>query len=225
MTVMIANRTRRFTESDEDLMRRIADGDSRAFEAIYDRHHRQAYSLARRFTGLAGGAEEATQDAFLLLWRKASRFDPQRSSLATWLLALVRYGSIDSLRRGAHRALYQAVGERPAEEIEAPERTEEHVLAIHENDRTMRLLAELSPEQREVIDLAYFEGYTQTEIAAKVGIPLGTVKGRTRLGLLNLRHAAERDRDRGPTPNPPPRPIADAAIGAYAPDRKDPPHA
>ena len=197
---MIARRRRYATDTDEELMRRVASGDTRAFEAIHDRYHRQAYSLARRITGPAGGAEEATQDAFLLLWRKASRFDPERSSLATWLLALVRYRSIDSLRRGAHRALHQAVGERPAEEIEAPERTEEYVLAIHENDRAMRLLAELSPEQREVIDLAYFEGYTQAEIAAKVGIPLGTVKGRARLGLLKLRHAAERDRNRVPTP-------------------------
>ena len=188
---MIANRTRRFTETDEDLMGRIADGDSRAFEAIYDRHHRQAYALARRITGRAGGAEEATQDAFLSLWRKASKFDPARASLSTWLLALVRYRSIDWLRRGTSRPMHQDLTEGAAERIEAPERTEEQVIAIQEYEQAARLVAELSPEQRDVIGLAYFGGYTQKEIAASVGIPLGTVKGRARLGLDKLRHAAE----------------------------------
>ena len=193
MTVMIANRTRRFTETDEDLMGRITDGDSRAFEAIYDRHHRQAYALARRITGRAGGAEEATQDAFLSLWRKASKFDPARASLSTWLLALVRYRSIDWLRRGTSRPMHQDFTEGAAERIEAPERTEEQVIAIQEYEQAARLVAELSPEQRDVIGLAYFGGYTQKEIAASVGIPLGTVKGRARLGLQKLRHAAERE--------------------------------
>lgn len=89
------------------------------------------------------------------------------------------------------RALHQCHAEGAAERIEAPERTEERVLAIQEHDQALRLVAELPAEQREVIDLAYGAGYTQTEIAAKVGIPLGTVKGRVRLGLLKLRHAAE----------------------------------
>ena len=190
MVVVIAARARCATETDEELMGRIAGGDTRAFETIYDRYHRQAYSLARRITGPAGGAEEATQDAFLSLWRGASGFDPERGSLATWLLALVRYRSIDWLRRGTPRALHQEVTQDAVERIEAPERTEEQVFAIQEYDRARRLVAELPPEQREVIDLAYFAGYTQTEIAARVGIPLGTVKGRARLGLLKLRHAA-----------------------------------
>ena len=190
MVVVIAARARCATETDEELMGRIAGGDTRAFETIYDRYHRQAYSLARRITGGAGGAEEATQDAFLSLWRGASSFDPKRASLATWLHTLVRYRSIDWLRRGTPRALHQEVTQDAVERIEAPERTEEQVFAIQEYDRARRLVAELPPEQREVIDLAYFAGYTQTEIAARVGIPLGTVKGRARLGLLKLRHAA-----------------------------------
>ncbi|MBA3261720.1 MAG: sigma-70 family RNA polymerase sigma factor [Thermoleophilaceae bacterium] len=188
---MIAARARCATETDEELIGRVAGGDVRAFEAVYDRYHSRAYSLARRITGRAGGAEEATQDAFLSLWRGASSFDPERASLATWLLALVRYRSIDWLRRGTPRALDQDFTEGAAERIEAPERTEEQVFAIQEYDRALRLVAELPPEQREVIDLAYLAGYTQTEIAARVGIPLGTVKGRARLGLLKLRHAAE----------------------------------
>jgi|SRR5215210_1323444 len=188
---MIAARSDWTAETDEGLMGRVAGGDVRAFEAVYDRYHRRAYSLARRITGSAGGAEEATQDAFLSLWRAASSFDPERARLATWLLALVRYRSIDWLRRRTPRALHQDFTEGAAETIEAPERTEEQVLASEECDRARRLVAGLPAEQREVIDLAYFEGYTQTEIAARVGIPVGTVKGRVRLGLDKLRQAAE----------------------------------
>jgi len=181
------------TETDEQLMGRVADGDVRAFEVIYHRHRHQAYSLARRVTGHAGGAEEATQDAFISLWRGAARFDPERGRLRTWLLTLVRNRSIDTLRRGTHRVLHQEMTQDVVERIEAPERTEEQVLATEEYDRARRLVADLPPEQREVIDLAYVAGYTQKEIAASVGVPLGTVKGRARLGLLKLRHAAERE--------------------------------
>ena len=188
---MIATRLLGPPNTEEGLMGRVAEGDVRAFEAVYDRYHRQAYSLARHITGGTAGAEEATQDAFLSLWRGASSFDPQRARLVTWLLALVRYRSIDWMRRATPRALHQDLTEGAAERIEAPERTEEQVLASEEYDRALRLVAELPPEQREVIDLAYFAGYSQTEIAARVGIPLGTVKGRVRLGLLKLRHAAE----------------------------------
>jgi RNA polymerase sigma-70 factor (ECF subfamily) len=190
---MDATRLLGTTETEEELMGRVAEGDVRAFEVVYDRYSRQAYSLARRITGGAAGAEEATQDAFLSLWRGAASFDPKRARLATWLLALVRYRSIDWLRRSAPRALPQGLTQGTAEETEAPERTEKQVLVSEECDRARRLVAELPPEQREVIDLAYFEGYTHTEIAARVGIPLGTVKGRARLGLLKLRHAAECD--------------------------------
>jgi len=174
-------------------MERVAAGDSRAFEAIYDRYHRQAYSLARRITGRETGAEEATQEAFLSLWRGASKFDPKHASLGTWLLSLVRHRSIDWLRRGAARPRLQGLTDGAAERIEAPERTDEQVMANQEYDRALRLVAELPPEQREVIHLAYLAGYSQTEIAARVGVPIGTVKGRTRLGLRKLRHSVERE--------------------------------
>ena len=191
---MIAEAARCATETDEELMGRVAGGDARAFEAIYDRHHRQAFSFARRIMGSGGGAEEATQEAFISLWRGAASFKPERASLRTWLFTLVRHRSIDSLRRrGAHTALLQEVSQDAVERIEAPERTDDQVLAIHDHDRARRLVAQLPPEQREVIDLAYFAGHTQTEIATEVGIPLGTVKGRARLGLSKLRQAAERE--------------------------------
>ena len=110
----------------------------------------------------------------------------------------MRHRSIDLLRRGAARPRLQGLAEDGAERIEAPERTEEQVIAIQEYDRARRLVAELPPEQREVIDLTYLAGYTQTEIAAKVGVPLGTVKGRARLGMRKLRHSAQRESVRAP---------------------------
>jgi RNA polymerase sigma-70 factor, ECF subfamily len=190
---MEATHALRASETDEALMKRVTEGDTLAFEAIYDRYSGQAYSLARSIAGSAGSAEEATQDAFLSLWRRAATFDPKRGSLSTWLLMIVRYRSIDLLRQSTPRVRRESLDERAAERIEAPERTEEQVIAMQEYRLARGLVAELPPEQREVIDLTYVAGYSQTEIAAKVGIPLGTVKGRSRLALYKLRGAAERE--------------------------------
>jgi RNA polymerase sigma-70 factor, ECF subfamily len=185
--------------TDAELMGRVAAGDVRAFEAIYDRHHRQAFALANRIVGRTGGAEEATQDAFVSLWRSAAAFEPRLGSLRSWLLAVVRNRSIDLLRKGAQRADHDVFAELAAERIEAPERTDETVIAMQEYRDARRLLEDLPREQREAIDLAYMGGYTQSEIAAFVGVPLGTVKGRTRLGLLKLRSAAGQEAARAQT--------------------------
>ena len=190
---MIAEKSWGTEHTDEQLMGRVASGDVRAFEMIYDRHNRQAFALAKRITGRIGGAEEATQDAFIALWGAAPTFDPDRASLRSWLLTVVRNRSIDWLRKGTRHAHHQEPAENAAEGIEAPERTDEQVIAMEQYGNARRLVAELSPEQRQVIDLAYTAGYSQSEIAARVGIPIGTVKGRTRLGLLKLRDAATRE--------------------------------
>jgi RNA polymerase sigma-70 factor, ECF subfamily len=176
------------TRTDEELMTRVAAGDVRAFEALYDRHSRHAFALARRITDRTVDAEEATQDAFMSLWRSAATFDGERASLRTWLLMIVRNRSIDRLRAGAH-AHHDQVAEY-ADRLEAAERTEEQVMAMQDFSEARRLVADLPPEQREIIDLAYIAGYTQNEIAARVGIPIGTVKGRARLALNKLRRAA-----------------------------------
>ena len=183
---------RRVTQSDQELMVRVAAGDTGAFEAIYDRHHRHALALARRIAGGSGTAEEATQDAFVSLWRAAGRFDPDRASVRGWLLTIVRNRSVDALRRRARHAQHVPLPDDAADRIEAPGRTDEDVLAAQEYSEVRRLVAELPPEQREVIDLAYVAGFTQREIATRVGIPLGTVKGRTRVALLRLHEAATR---------------------------------
>ena len=173
---------------DTVLVARVASGDVRAFEALYDRYRAQAFGLAVRLTRRLGVAEEVTQDAFLTLWRKASHYDPARGSVATWLLTFVRHRAIDSLRSGA-RGEHNVELESAADRLEAPERTDEAVAGLEESRTTRRLVKELPSDQREVIELAYFAGLTQGEIAAEVGVPLGTVKGRSRRALEKLRRA------------------------------------
>lgn len=167
-------------------MVRVVAGDLRAFEAIYDRYSVQVFALAMRVTGRRRAAEEATQDAFLNLWRNADSYDADRGPLGTWLLSMVRNRSIDWLRREARHGRDVELDEVLEGRLEAPERTDEDVLAREESRCCRRLLASLESEQREVIELAYFKGLTQTEIAAQIGIPLGTVKSRQRLGLTRM---------------------------------------
>lgn len=175
--------------SDSRLMQGVASRDPRAFEAIYDRYRSQAFGLAMRVTGRRGAAEEVMQDVFLNLWRSADRWDPNRGSVETWLLSMVRYRSIDALRRGTRHARNTTLDASPAERFEAPERTEEEVVAREEARHARELLAGLPVEQREVLELAYFGGLTMAEIAVRTGTPLGTVKGRSRLALEKLRAA------------------------------------
>jgi RNA polymerase sigma-70 factor (ECF subfamily) len=173
---------------DGALIARVADGDLRAFETLYDRYRAQAFGLAVRLTGRRGTAEEVTQDAFLSLWRKASHYDPRRGSVGPWLLTFVRHRAIDSLRSGARRERTVEL-DSAAERLEAPDRTDDVVEGREESRDARRLVKELPADQRQVIELAYFGGMTQGEIAAKVGIPLGTVKGRSRLALEKLRRS------------------------------------
>ncbi len=172
---------------DTELMTRVASGDLCAFEAIYDRHRAVAYGLAVRVTGHSSTAEEVTQDAFMTLWRGARDYDATRASVRTWLLTLVRNKGIDSLRSQARHIRTVELDGAVAERLAAAERTDEQVTQIEESHHVRLLLGGLPAEQREVVELAYFYALTQNEIAAKVGIPLGTVKGRLRLALEKLR--------------------------------------
>jgi RNA polymerase sigma-70 factor, ECF subfamily len=174
---------------DGDLMSRVLDGDVRAFEAIYDRYCAQVLTLAMHVTRRRSTAEEATQDAFLALWRAPRRYDPSRGTLKTWLLTIVRNRSIDLLRAGARHAGNVEFDQVLAERLEAPEPTDQPFDDEHEHPQACDLLASLSGEQLQVIELAFFAGLTQPQIAARVGIPLGTVKGRQRLALIKLRRA------------------------------------
>jgi RNA polymerase sigma-70 factor (ECF subfamily) len=157
---------------------------------LYQRHATVAYSLAYRITGTAGAAEDVTQDAFLSAWRSATRYDAARGSVRTWLLSIVQHRAVDALRRRNPRERREIDDDGLAERLESSRRTDEEVADREQADAVRGLLAELPHEQRQVIELAYFRGFTQTEIAEVIGAPLGTVKGRMRLALAKLRAAA-----------------------------------
>lgn len=175
--------------ADEDLMVLVARTDPDAFEVVYDRHCGAAYSLAYRILGSAGPAEDACQDAFLSIWRSAGRYDAGVGSVRSWILSVTHNRAIDQLRRVTRHTDRQAHDETAAERMPAPENTEETVLHHAEAEDTRALLATLSDEQRRVIELSIYSGLSQSEIAHALGIPLGTIKSRMRVGLGKLRTA------------------------------------
>jgi RNA polymerase sigma-70 factor (ECF subfamily) len=175
--------------ADEELMPLIGGKDPEAFEVFYDRHGGVAYSLAYRIVGERGTAEDVTQEAFISIWRSGTRYDRTRGSVRSWMLSIVRNRAIDSLRSSAGKAPRLTLDDdsileqRPAEEL-----TEEEAIR-HETATEVRgALGQLPGDQSKVIELAYFGGFSQSEIAQMLGLPLGTVKGRMRLGLEKIRN-------------------------------------
>jgi RNA polymerase sigma-70 factor (ECF subfamily) len=173
--------------ADEDLMQLVRGGDPRAFEVVYDRHCDVAFSLAYRICGQRARAEEVVQEAFLSAWRSGARYDRARGSVRTWLLGIVHKRAIDALRRELHHQRRRASDEGLEERVAAPERTEAEVARRTEGDAVRVAMGTLPPDQRHVVELAYFGGFTQSEIADVLGAPVGTVKGRMRLALEKLR--------------------------------------
>ena len=181
--------------SDEDLIEAVARGQLDAIGQLYDRYQGLMYGLANRITNDATLAQDVVQDAFLGLWRNAARFESGRASGRTWILSITHHRAIDAIRR-----------RRPAGELPDPEMPPPAALVTPDiwGEVAGRLDAEqvhsamgvLSAVQREAIELAYFSGLTQLEIAERTGAPLGTVKSRVRLGLLALR--SEREAAGGP---------------------------
>ncbi len=174
--------------ADEELMPLIGAKDPEAFAVLFDRHGGAAYSLAYRVVGEPEAAEDVTQEAFISVWRSGARFDRARGSVRSWLLSIVRNRAIDTLRAGSGKAPKlnfddEAILEqRPAEEL-----TEEEALRNETATEVRGVLGGLPGEQSQVIQLAYFGGFSQSEIAEMLGLPLGTVKGRMRLGLRKVR--------------------------------------
>ena len=173
--------------ADEDLMDLVRDGDSAAFSVIYDRHSTAAFSLAYRMVGKRNAAEDVVQEAFLSLWRAGSRYDGARGSVRTWVLGIVHNRAIDALRRSSVHDKRRASDEGIEERFEAPERTDAEAARRSEAGEVREALGVLPPDQLKVIELAYFGGFTHSEIAEMLDTPLGTVKGRMRLGLEKLR--------------------------------------
>jgi RNA polymerase sigma-70 factor (ECF subfamily) len=173
--------------ADEDVMQLVRNADPDAFAVLYERHSGAAYSLAYRMTGTRGAAEDVTQEAFISVWRSGARYDRNRGSVRTWVLGIVHHRAIDALRRGKVRDRPRVEDENAAEKLEAPENTELEVARRDEAATVRRAMEVLPSEQVQVIELAYFGGFTHTEIAQMLDAPVGTVKGRMRLGLKKLR--------------------------------------
>lgn len=175
--------------ADEELMPLLAAKDPDAFEVFYDRHGGAAYSLAYRIVGDRTAAEDVTQEAFLSIWRSGARFDRTRGSVRAWTLGIVRNRAIDALRRQAGRAPKldfdddATLEQRPSAEL-----TDEQALQAESAREVRGALRELPGEQSKVIELAFFAGFSHSEIAEMLGMPLGTVKGRMRLGMEKIRH-------------------------------------
>ncbi len=178
---------------DVELHRRLSAGDRDAFDELYTRYARFAYGLAFRLTTNTALAQDAVHDAFMALWRAPEAYDPSRGAFRTFLLALVHHRAVDTIRREER---LRARGERAAnlepvasEDI-ADAVTERSYLGIRRG-QVREALRILSPEQRQVLEMAYYEGRTQVQIAQELGIPLGTVKTRTFAALRKLRGALE----------------------------------
>jgi RNA polymerase sigma-70 factor (ECF subfamily) len=176
---------------DRECLRRLAAGDRDAAAAIYDRHARAVYSLVLRIVEDEADAEDVVQDVFTQAWRQASRYDAARGPVAAWLLVMARTRAIDKVRARRARSGPQPAGdERVIETLPAAGPDAAAVLVSAEQARhVQRALGELPLLQRLAIELAYYEGLTQREIAERLEEPLGTVKTRIRLGLLKLRES------------------------------------
>jgi RNA polymerase sigma-70 factor (ECF subfamily) len=171
------------SEVDALLVRRVAAGDADALRQLYERYGRLVYSFAHRVTNDATLSEEATQDTFVTLWRKAAGYDPGRAKLTTWLFVVARNRAIELGRQKSRRPDLR-------EEVEPLGAAPDPAMLVAEADESQRIaeaLAALPEEQLEVVRLSYFDGLSHAEIAELIGIPLGTVKGRMRLALERLR--------------------------------------
>jgi RNA polymerase sigma-70 factor (ECF subfamily) len=173
--------------ADEDLLTLVERGDADAFEVIYDRHARVAFSLAFRLLGDREAAEDLVQDALLAVWRGAGTYTSARGSVRTWLLSIVHNRGVDRLRTLAAMARRQDALEQA--ELRRPDEPDAEALGIGQAlaGSVRRELGALPSEQSEVLKLAYYGGFTHHEIAEMLQLPLGTVKSRMRLGLERLR--------------------------------------
>ncbi len=181
------------TLGDEEIMHLVKEGDARAFEVLYDRHSGPAFSLAYRMVGNRVVAEDVSQEAFVSIWRSRLRYQSERGSVRTWVLGIVHHRAIDALRRNTVHDKRRASAEGIEERFEAPEQTDLEVVRRDEARVVRAALEDLPDEQVRVIELAYFGGFSHSQIADQLDMPIGTVKGRMRLGLDKLRRSLIRE--------------------------------
>ena len=175
-------------DADQVVLGRIADGELGALDELYERYKTMAFSIAYRITNDASLAEDVVQDAFLGAWRNAGRYVEGRGSVKTWLLSIVHHRAIDAVRRRRPTTELPEREAVPPAELQLPDVWAE-VSSRLDADTVRSALSVLSDVQREAIELAYFGGLTQLEVAERTATPLGTVKSRMRLGLLAMRRA------------------------------------
>ena len=183
------NRTAEDDPSDAALLVRVANADRDAFEVLYHRYVRSIFGLALRRLRDRGQAEEVTQEAFAAVWRSAESYRPERGSAGGWLYTVARNAVLDRLRRNSRAATSAELPEMASPEGGPDEQAEQAYTAW----RVHRALEKLNPNEREVIELAYWSGLSQSEVATVLGQPLGTVKTRTRRALARLAEVLEGD--------------------------------
>src|SRR5215218_7335932 len=176
--------------ADENLISFVGQGDAEAFTALYDRHSHAAFSLAYRMMGDRQASEDLAQDAFLKVWRGAGSYRAERGSVRTWILSIVHNRGIDQLRSHASRRRTQERVEASAPRSQPSEAFAE-TWRNSQRDQVREALDTLPAEQLKILQLAYFSGYTHVEISELLSLPLGTVKGRMRLGLKKIRNFFE----------------------------------
>jgi RNA polymerase sigma-70 factor, ECF subfamily len=172
--------------SDEALVALVARGDEDALAELYDRVSRVAYGLALRVLRDERHAEDAVQEAFLQVWRSAATFRAERAKASTWILTLVHRRAVDLVRREERRQA-DLLTDDTAAAAQAPEQTEEAAWLRFERERVQTALKQLPDVQREALELAYYGGFSQSELADRLGVPLGTIKSRMFAGLARLR--------------------------------------
>lgn len=172
----------------ELILRVAASADRQAFEGLFLHFAPRVKGYLLRGGAEPGLAEEIAQETLLAVWRKSASFDPAKAGASTWIFTIARNLRIDRARRAAQPA---ALAEDPSQEAEAPPAADEVIAAAERDDRVRRLVADLPPEQAEIVQLSFFAEKPQTQIAESLGIPLGTVKSRVRLAMARLRTALE----------------------------------
>ena len=180
-------------EQDRACIERIRAGDTGALEELFDRHADLLYSLARRIVGGAAEAEDVSQEAWLQIWRGANSYDPARGSVVAWMTTIARTRALDRIRREGSRRRVESSAEPLS--VAAPDDPAADAAASQRSERMTSALGRLEPRHREVVELAYYRGLSQSEIAARLGAPLGTVKSWMRQALSRLTELVPREED------------------------------